>query len=107
MSGHHPFNNLRAQMSADRRARNDAAAEAMNRDYVLSQIRREIGLTQADMAARLDVSQPTYSACEKSDNMRIGTLRRIVEAMGGVLSFHVEIGGKDYSLNAHGSSVFV
>ena len=104
MSGHHSFNELRANFSPERRARNEAAAESMNREYVLAQIRREIGLTQADMADRLSVSQPTYSACEKSDNMRIGTLRKIVEAMGGVLSFHVEIGGKDYALNAHGGS---
>ena len=100
MSGHHSFENLRAKMSTERRARNAAAAESMNREYVLSQIRRELGRTQAEMASRLDVSQPTYSACEKSDNMRIGTLRRIVEAMGGVLSFHVEIGGRDYALNS-------
>ncbi len=36
MSGHLPFNNLRAQMPADRRARNDAAAESMNRDYEIT-----------------------------------------------------------------------
>lgn len=50
MSGHHLFGELRARMTPERRARNKAAAESMNREYVLSQIRQQLGLSQADMA---------------------------------------------------------
>lgn len=42
MSGHHDFGKLREMMSPDRRAKNEAAAEDMNRGYVLSQIRRQV-----------------------------------------------------------------
>ena len=35
---------------------------------------------------------------ERNDNMRIGTLRRIVGALGGVLKMQVEIDGRDYPL---------
>ena len=84
--------------SPAQRARLDAEVEDMNREYVLSQIRAEMGLTQCDMAERLSVSQPAYAAYEKADNMRIGTLQKIVAALGGALSFHVEINGRDYSL---------
>ena len=97
MSGHRNFNELRARMSPERRAANKAAAE-MHREYVLAQIRREVGVTQTDMADRLGVAQPTYATQERNDNMRIGTLRRIVSALGGVLKMQVEIDGRDYPL---------
>ena len=78
----------------------DVSAEAddLHREYVLSQIRQQIGFTQADVAERLGVSQPTYAECERGSNMRIGTLQKIVAALGGELSFHVLIGGRDYNL---------
>ena len=98
MSGHHDFGKLREMMSSDRRARNEAAAEDMNRGYVLSQIHRQVGLSQSEMAERLAISQPTYSEYERGDNMRIGTLMKIVRALGGSLRFQVVIDGKEYPL---------
>ena len=98
MSGHRSFDTLRRRMAPERRAANEAAAAEMNREYVLAQIRREVGVTQTDMADRLGVAQPTYATQERNDNMRIGTLRRIVGALGGVLKMQVEIDGRDYPL---------
>ena len=98
MSGHRSFEVLRSRMSSERKEANIAAAQEMNRLYVLSQIRREIGLTQVEVADRLAVAQPTYAAFERSDNLRVGTLSKIVSALGGVLKFHVEIDGRDYPL---------
>lgn len=98
MSGHRSFDALRRRMAPERRAANEAAAAEMNREYVLAQIRREVGVTQTDMADRLGVAQPTYATFERNDNMQIGTLRRIVDALGGVLKIQVEIDGRDYPL---------
>ena len=98
MSGHRNFNELLSKMSPERRARVKAEAGDLHREYVLSQIRRQVGFTQADVAERLGVSQPTYAECERGSNMRIGTLQKIVAALGGELSFHVLIGGRDYNL---------
>ena len=88
MSGHRNFSELRAKMSPERRARNEAEAENML--YLLSQIRQQVGLTQAEVADRLGVSQPTYAECERASNMRLGTLEKIITALGGKFSFHVE-----------------
>lgn len=85
-------------MSPDRKKANRDAADDMNREYVLAQIRREIGSTQVEVASRLNVFQPTYAAFERSENLRVGTLQKIVAALGGVLKLQVEIGGKDYPL---------
>lgn len=103
MSGHHSFNKLRERMTPERRAANAAAAADMNREYVLAQIRREMGITQTAMAERLEVAQPTYAAFERGDNLRVGTLRRIVNALGGVLKIEVQIDGRAFPLTFSGA----
>lgn len=103
MSGHRNFSALRDRMTPERRAANEAAAADMNREYVLAQIRREMGVTQTAMAERLDIAQPTYAAFERGDNLRVGTLRRIVDALGGVLKIEVQIDGRDFPLAMAGA----
>lgn len=98
MSGHRNFNELLAKMSPERRARVKAAADDLHRKYVLSQIRQQVGFTQADVAERLGVSQPTYAECERGSNMRIGTLQKIVAALGGELLLQVKLNGVNFDL---------
>ncbi len=98
MSGHRNFNELLAKMSPERRARVKAEADDLHRESVLSQIRQQVGFTQADVAERLGVSQPTYAEFERGNNMRIGTLRKIVTALGGELTLQVSISGREYNL---------
>lgn len=98
MSGHRNFNELLAKMSPERRVRVKAEADDLHREYVLSQIRQQVGFTQADVAERLGVSQPTYAEFERGNNMRIGTLRKIVTALGGELTLQVSISGREYNL---------
>ena len=107
MSGHRNFNELLAKMSPERRARVKKEADTLHREYVLSQIRQQVGFTQAEVAERLGISQPTYAVCERGNNMRIGTLQKIVAALGGELSFHVAIDGCDYNLQMPQQSLVV
>ena len=87
----HNFSELKAKFSPEQRKHLDAEVDEMNREYVLSQLRSEVGLTQCEMAERLSISQPAYAAYEKAGNMRIGTLQKIVTALGGALSFHAKL----------------
>lgn len=96
--GHRNFNELLEKMSPERRARIKSEADDLHREYVLSQIRQQVGFTQADVAERLGVSQPTYAEFERGNNMRIGTLRKIVTALGGELTLQVSISGREYNL---------
>ncbi|MGN0846173.1 MAG: helix-turn-helix domain-containing protein [Kiritimatiellia bacterium] len=98
MSGHRNFNELLSKMTPERRSRIKAEADDLHRDYVLAQIRQQVGFTQSEVAQRLGVSQPTYAECERGSNMRIGTLQKIVSALGGELSLRVVIDGRDYNL---------
>ena len=99
MSGHRNFEELRRKFSPERRARLDDEVREMQREYAISQIRKKAGFTQVEMAERLSISQPTYAEYEKGGNMRIGTLQKIVAALGGVLKFEVELDGRDYPLH--------
>ena len=105
MSGHHPWSELRAKMSPERQARIKAEADKMHREYTLSEIRRQAGFTQCQMAEKLNVSQPAYAGFENSDNMRLGTLQKIVTALGGELSLRVLIDGCEYDLQNNAAIV--
>ena len=71
----------------------------LRRKCVLSDIRKLAGLTQSQMAERLDVTQPAYAAFEKGGDLRVGTLQKIVSALGGELLFRVKLQGRDVELN--------
>ena len=79
------FSELRGKMSPERRARVDAQAREMMVEMLLAEIRKEAGLTQADLAEALGIKQPSLSKLEAQDDMQISTLRRIIKALGGEL----------------------
>lgn len=51
----------------------------------LDELRRSLGLSQADMARRLGVKQPRVSKVEKRPDAMLEAMRRYVEALGGRL----------------------
>src|SRR5690606_32327547 len=51
----------------------------------LSEIRRERGLSQTELSAELEVTQATYSKMERRSDVKVSSLRRLAEAMGGTL----------------------
>ena len=51
----------------------------------LGSIRRELGISQEVLSAALEITQATYSKQERRADMKVSTLRKAVEAMGGVL----------------------
>lgn len=63
-------------------------------------MRKKLGITQIELAARMGVSQIRVSQIEngKLESFEVGTLIRYVEALGGSLSMSVEIDGKRLEL---------
>ena len=54
--------------------------------WLLAQARRDAGLTQAELARRLGISQPAVAQLERFDsNPRIETLERALRAVGAEL----------------------
>ena len=99
MSEHHPWSELLAKMPAERCKCIKEDADALHREYTLSEIRRQAGLTQCQMAEKLNVSQPAYASFEKGSNLRVGTLQKIASALGGKLSLSFLLNGDNFVLD--------
>jgi predicted XRE-type DNA-binding protein len=88
-------------VKADKAARDQAAgrdvdaaredARTRTQAYVLgfrlAQLRQEVGLSQAEIAGRMGISQPRVSQLESGDvgQMEVDTLSRYIMALGGRL----------------------
>ena len=85
MAGRHPFSKLRDAMPDGGRAQAAALTDAMARDLSLAELRRARVMTQDQLAADLQINQASIAKLERRTDMRLSTLRRFVEAMGGEL----------------------
>ena len=91
------FNQLRKQIDADpaRRAKVEKHKAAM-----LGELRRQLDLTQAVVADRLDVTQENISQIERGEaDVRLSTLSRYVEALGGRLEIRAAFPEETVSLS--------
>lgn len=79
------FSNLRKKMSPTARANAQLKKKEMMAEMLLSEIRKESGLTQKELAESLGIKQPSLSKLESQDDMQVSTLKKIVEALGGKL----------------------
>ena len=72
------------------------------RDYIfgLEGVRRALGLTQAELADRLGVTQGAVSQLEHGlageGDPQVSTLVRYAKALGGELEVRVHVGGRSY-----------
>ena len=87
------FKELEANMRPESLARAKTRAKEMMAEMLLSEIRREVGLTQEELAASLGIKQPSLSRLESQDDMQISTLRRLIVALGGELEIIAHLPG--------------
>ena len=81
-----PFDDLLDERFTRRqRAQIERAAREKVRAIRLGELREQLGLRQEDVADELGVSQSGVSRIELRKNLRIETLRRYLEALGGRL----------------------
>lgn len=57
----------------------------LNEPSRLAELRRNLGITQTELASRLRISQSDLSKLERRADWRLSTLRRYVTALGGDL----------------------
>lgn len=79
------FEQLRAKMSPESRARAEALAKEMLDNMALDELRAARELTQENLAQILQVNQAAISKLERRTDMYVSTLGRFIEAMGGRL----------------------
>lgn len=81
-----------AERSLDSRARIKQLAEQLLLENQLSRIREELKISQKELAQTMGIKQPSLSAIENRGNdLKISTMKKYVEAMGGKLRIDVEL----------------
>lgn len=80
------FKDLAAKMPPGAQGRARLKAELMISKMKLAELRKAVGTTQSELASQLSVTQATVSGIESGRDIKVGTLERYVEALGGKLS---------------------
>ncbi|MBN7124790.1 transcriptional regulator [Erwinia billingiae] len=81
-----------AARSVESQARIQDMADEMILETGLQMMREELQLSQKSVADAMGVSQPAVTQLEQRGNeLKIATLKRYIEAMGGKLSLDVEL----------------
>lgn len=76
----------------ERRVRIDARAEEIKQEIAtLKELRKLAAKSQAEVARRLETSQPAVSRMERGADMFLSTLRGYVESLGGRLDLVVRL----------------
>lgn len=95
----HKFENLTNKMDSKRVKRAKAKAKDIMAEMLLAEIRKEAGFTQEDLSEVLGVKQPSLSKLESQDDMQVGTLQRLIQALGGQLELIAHMPGGDISIS--------
>jgi transcriptional regulator with XRE-family HTH domain len=86
------LNDVIASRSSESQARINEMAAEMILETGLQMLREELKLSQKHVAEIMGISQPAITQLEQRGNeLKIATLKRYIEAMGGKLSLDVEL----------------
>jgi hypothetical protein len=86
------LNQIISERPVERQERIDSLYREMKGQVEgLSELRRIAGKAQVDIAAALNIKQPSVSKIEKQADMYLSTLRSYVEAVGGELELVVKL----------------
>ncbi len=98
---------MAAKKWSDIRARKFSPAELSQIDQEIESellemdlraLREAAGLTQGELAERVEITQSQLSKMERRDDHRISTLRRYIQALGGSLEICAVLNGKRIKL---------
>lgn len=83
---------LLSSRSIESQARIQEMADELLLENQLHFIREELEISQKELAATLGIKQPSLSAIEdRGNDLKISTIKKYVEAMGGKLRLDVEL----------------
>lgn len=90
----------RRPLPSDARKRVDAIKRAMRLEVALSDLREMCGVSQSAVAVELETSRPNVSRIEREVDVRLSTLERYVEALGGRLEIHAVFDNQHVKLSS-------
>ncbi|MCP9488101.1 MAG: helix-turn-helix domain-containing protein [Gaiellaceae bacterium MAG52_C11] len=84
----------------EQRAGEAAGSASFHAGAALRELRLDRGLTQAQLAARLETTQPEISKLERRRDVRISTFRAYVAALGGSLELRARFADDELDLRS-------
>jgi DNA-binding XRE family transcriptional regulator len=87
-------------LTPEARTRVDEIKRAMQLEIALSELREKRGASQSQVAEVLGTSRPNVGRIENEIDVRLSTLERYVEALGGRLEIHAVFDDADIKLTA-------
>jgi predicted XRE-type DNA-binding protein len=94
------WDEMKESMTPDQRAHIETRAEQLVAIITLSDLIRERNLTQEAIADRLEVAQGNVSRTLRRNDLRVSTLRSVVEAMAGELQLVAQFPDRTYAIAA-------
>ena len=88
----------RSKGDPERAARIQKRVERELLEMSLAELRKELGLTQMELADVTEFSQGEVSKLERRDDHLVSTLRRYVKALGGDIEITAVVGEKRIKL---------
>ncbi len=90
-----PLNEVIGDLPAKERAEIEVRArELIAEELSIRDLRKSVGKTQRQLANRLKVGQEAISKIEARADIRVSTLRNVVQALGGELELIVRLPGR-------------
>jgi DNA-binding transcriptional regulator YiaG len=87
------FKNLIEKMPAEHQNRIKQKTKDLKTQMALGELRRALDLTQEQIAGSLNMNQAAISKFEHQSDIYIGTLRKILSAMGAELKNYCTFSG--------------
>jgi DNA-binding transcriptional regulator YiaG len=85
-----------SNLSGERQESIEARASQIRlEELTLKHLREKLGLSQSELAERLEVQQPAVSKMERRQNLELNTLRSVVNALGGTIEIIVRVPNKE------------
>src|SRR4029079_13713363 len=95
------WSEIRAQkFTPEELRRIDREVERELLEMDLRALREAVGLTQGEVAQRIEITQSQLSKMERREDHRISTLRRYVQALGGSLEIRTGMNVRAATLHA-------
>jgi hypothetical protein len=91
------FNELRKQMTPERRAKNKARAQLALLYLNLAELQESLGVTPDNMGQDIDILS-VLSDIENQEDHQISTLSRYIQALGGSLKIVANFPDKEVTL---------
>jgi transcriptional regulator with XRE-family HTH domain len=93
------FSTLKSKMSLTSQKAVEEKTNQLLKEVLLYEIREQLHITQEDMAAKLNTKQANISRTERRRDMKLSTLKRYIEAMGGELDIVAKFASNEVHLN--------